>query len=113
MVATRRNHYRIDHERDGSRRFFSAVLKRLRDSGNDLRRAEQTGFYRAYLEIFQQNFDLIANDSRAGRFNPRHFSRNFRDDARHSGQSINPKSGKSFQIRLNPGASATVGTGDA
>ena len=89
---------------------FFAVLNRLRDSANDLRRAEQTGLDRAYPEIFEQHFDLLANHSRSYRFNSRNFPRNFRDDAGHSGQSINAESGKSFQVGLNTGASATVGT---
>ena len=92
--------------------FFFAVLNGLRDSANDLRRAEQTGLDRADSEIFEQHFDLLANHSRSYRFNSRNFPRNFRDDAGHGGQSINAKSGKSFQVGLNTGAGATVGTCD-
>jgi hypothetical protein len=88
-------------------------LNGLRDSANDLRRAEQTGLDRAYWEIFEQHFKLLANHSRSYRFDSRNFPRNFRDDAGHSGQSINAKSGKSFQVSLNTGTSATIRTGDS
>ena len=110
IVAARGNHYRIDHQRDGLRCFFFGLLNRVRDSANDLRRAEQTGLDRAYFEIFEEHFDLLANHSRSYWFNSRNFPRNFRDDAGHSGQSINAESGKSFEVGLNTGASATVRT---
>jgi hypothetical protein len=87
-------------------------LNRLRDSANDLRRAEQTGLDRAYPETFEQHFKLLANHYRSYLFNPRNFPRNFRDDAGQSGQSINAKSGKSFQVSLNTGTRATIRTGD-
>src|SRR5206468_7195991 len=112
VVATRRNHYRIDYEWDGSRSFFFAISDGLRDSANDLRRAEQTGLDRAYSEIFEQHVDLLANHSRGYRFNSRNFPRNFRNEAGHGGQSINAKGGKSFQVGLNTGTSATVRTGN-
>ena len=91
---------------------FFAVLNRLRDSANDLGRAEQTRLDRADSEISEQNFNLLANHSRSYRFNPRNFSRNFRDDAGHGGQSVNAKSAKSFQIGLNTGACAAIRTRD-
>jgi hypothetical protein len=93
--------------------FFSTGLNGLRDSANDLRRAEQTGLDRAYSEIFEQHFKLLANHSRSYWFDSRNFPGNFRDDAGHSGQSINAKSGKSFQVGLNTGTSATIRTGDS
>src|SRR6185436_11427207 len=110
--ATGRNHYRIDYERDGSRCFFFAVLNGLRDSADDLRRAEQTGLDRANSEIFKQHSDLLANHSRSYRFNPRNFPRNFRDEAGHGGQAINAKGGKSLQVGLNTGTSATIRASD-
>src|SRR5215471_7836717 len=70
VVTTRRNHYRINDEWDGSRSFFFAVLNGLRDSANDFRRAEQTGFDRGNRESFEEHFNLLANHSRSCRFNP-------------------------------------------
>src|SRR4029450_10781243 len=85
----------------------------LRHSEKALPPAKQTRLERAFSEIFEQHFKLLANHSRSYRFDSRNFPRNFRDDAGHSGQSINAKSGKSFQVGLNTGTSATIRTGDS
>ena len=92
--------------------FFFAVLNCLRYSANDLGRAEQTSFDRAYRKRFEQHFNLLANHSRSCRFNPRNFPGNFGDEAGHSGQAINAKDVKGFQVGLNTGPSAAIGPGD-
>jgi hypothetical protein len=88
-------------------------LNCLGDRANDFRRAEQACLDRANSKIFEQHFDLLANHCRSCWFNPRNFPRNFRDGAGHSGQSIDSKSGKSFQVGLNTGTCATIRTGDS
>src|SRR5207247_802781 len=81
---------------------------RLRYGRNDLPGAKQARLDCADLEVFSEHLDLLANNPRTDRFNPRNFTWNFRDDARHGGQSINTESRKSFQVGLNTSAGTAV-----
>src|SRR5262249_2517518 len=111
IVATCRNHYRIDHKWDRPRCFFVGILNRPRDGRNNFCRAEQSCLNGADRKIFEQHFNFLANHRRRYRFNPRNFPRNFRHDACHSGQSLNAHRGKRLKVTWNPGPCAKTRTG--
>ena len=96
----------------GRRKHLVYAPHRAGYRGNDSGGAEQASLDRANLEIINKHLDLLANNSRADRLNPRNFAGNFRDDAGDRGQSVNTKSRKRFQVGLNTSASTAVGACD-
>src|SRR6266568_6653415 len=81
-IAAGRYNHGIDHEWNARRKLSVDVAYRFRYGRNDLRGAKQAGFHRADREISNKHFDLLANNPRANRLNPRNFAGNLRDDAR-------------------------------
>src|SRR5207245_7041222 len=87
-IAARRDKDRIDHQWNPWRKHLVYVPYRLRYGGNDFARAKQASLDRSDRKRFCEDFDLLANNSRASRLNPRNFAGNFRDNAGDGGQSI-------------------------
>ena len=84
----------------------------LGDCSDNLHGVEEPSLNRGDGKISSEHIDLVAHHLRADWFNARDFTGDFRNDAGFSGQSINAQGRKSFEIGLNAGAGAAIGSRD-
>src|SRR6266496_2897476 len=112
-IAARCYKDRIDHQRNPWRGHLVQIQYRFRYRGNDFRGAKQTSLDRSDRKTSCEHFDLLANNFRADWLDPRNFSGNLRDDAGDGGQSIDTACRECFNVGLNAGTRAAVGTRDS
>lgn len=79
LIAARRDHDRIDNQRDVG--LACKVDKDSRHGGDDFARAKQSALDCRNGKTFREHLDLLAHNRAAQRLNARNFARRFRDDA--------------------------------